>query len=356
MLCVVVAFPSYELFFEPNEIVTKNWAVLNEQIEHPLTPLLCPPEEHYGQLAFRLLLPVMAHLLHLPLGLFFILLPVCGWSFFVLLQRLCRKAGLDAWSGLLVALGLAATYAGKAFFVDVIGYFDGYCYLLLLLSLLTRNQALALLAFFGSLYVDERAYLAVPLCAFCRFWLYRDARQTGLALLWLEAFGALGVLVVGLLLRAWLHTYCGLISGAQSTNLGLATLRDNFQVSTIGLLSGLDFWLYVAFIPAWYLWQQKGKLLAGAYVIYLGGCLIAMLLVLDLTRCTAYLFPAVLAGVFAMARAERPAFTEYMLAIFCAIALLFPPLFVVGDYILWMGPVFPKLFRVVARLSFGIDI
>lgn len=354
VFCICVSFPSYELFLEPNEIVLTNWSALQEQADAPLTPHLHPAEEHHGQLAFRLLLPGLAHLLHLPMMVFFVLLPVAGWGFFRILLALGRRGGLGVWGSLLLTLGMAATYVGKAFFVDVIGYFDAYCYILLLVSIYAKPRWAALLAYLASLFIDERAYLAVPLAAVARFWM--QAEQPDLGRLVKETAPALGILVVGLVIRYTLHEQFGLVSGAQSGNLGLATLRDNFQISSIGLLTGLEFYTYAAFLPGMYFFLNGQRLLGMGYIAYLGACLLSMLLVLDLTRCTAYLFPAVLAGIFALARFEKPSFTERTLVALTLSALLFPPLFVVGDYILWMGPIVPKIIRIVARLGFGTDI
>lgn len=354
MFCVCVSFPSYELFLEPNEIVLTNWSALQEQADAPLTPHPNPAEEHHGQLAFRLLLPVLAHLLHMSMKVWFALLPVAGWGFFRILLALGRRGGLGSWGALLLTVGMAATYVGKAFFVDVIGYFDAYCYLLLLVSIYLRPRWAAALAYVACLFIDERAYLAVPLAAVARFWM--RAESPDLRSLLKEAAPALGILGLGLMVRYGLHAQFGLVSGAQSGNLGLATLRDNFQISSIGLLTGLEFYTYAAFLPGVYFYLHRQRLLGVGFVAYLGSCLLSMLLVLDLTRCTAYLFPAVLAGVFALARFEKSRFTEKTLLTLAVSALLFPPLFVVGDYILWMGPIVPKIIRIVAKLGFGTDI
>lgn len=354
VFCVCVSFPSYELFLEPNEIVLTNWSALQEQADAPLTPHPHPAEEHHGQLAFRLLLPGLAHLLHMPMKGWFALLPVAGWGFFRILLALSRRGGLGIWGALLLTVGMAATYVGKAFFVDVIGYFDAYCYLFLLVSIYVRPRWAAALAYVACLFIDERAYLAVPLAAVARFWM--RAETPDLRSLLKEAAPALGILGLGLMVRYGLHAQFGLVSGAQSGNLGLATLRDNFQISSIGLLTGLEFYTYAAFLPGVYFYLNRQRLLGVGFVAYLGACLVSMLLVLDLTRCTAYLFPAVLAGVFALARFEKTSFTEKTLLALTVSALLFPPLFVVGDYILWMGPIVPKIIRIVAKLGFGTDI
>jgi hypothetical protein len=222
------------------------------------------------------------------------------------------------------------------------------------MALLYRQYWVAFGLYIACFFIDERAFLAVPLVCVARFFLHRDTNkwQRGLP----EVGLAIAAIVTGLLVRFWLHTAYGLENGATSENLGLATARDNFQISGFGLLTGLDFWTFAGMFPAFLAWQKGWRWLASGYLIYYICCFLAMLLVLDLTRCTAYLFPAALAGVIAIARQERPVFAERFVLFFTLTALLFPPVFVVGDYILWMGPIFPKLVRVVAQLGFGVHI
>jgi len=354
LFCISVSFPSYELFIEPNEIVTRNWEVLQTQSDAPLTPHYYPPEDHAGQLACRLFLPALAHILHLPIKGFIFLLPLVGFLFFTLLQKIAKRAGLGIWEGLLASLSLAAVYVGKSFFVDVLGYFDGYVFLLLLAAIYVRHTWVAYLAYFCCLFIDERAYLAVPLVAVARYWLY--ATQLNTWAFWKVALPTAVVLLLGLVTRYLLHIQFGLISGTMSENLGWQTVRSNFQISALGLLTGLDFWTFGAFLPAFYFWQKDQRLLALGFIIYLATAFLAMLIVLDLSRCTAYLYPAVLASIFCIARFEKPKFGEKILLFFTVTSLLFPPLFVIGDYVLWMGPIIPKLIRVIANLGFGIHI
>ncbi len=359
LVCIVCSFPSYDLFLHPNVIVATNWQALQAQAEHPLTPRDYPAELHHGQIAFRLLLPVLAHLGQFSILWFLALLPVAGWLFFRTLLALCRRVGFDGWASFWLALGFAFTYVGKGFFVDVIGYFDGYCYLLLLLSLMAPQRYVAMLAWLGALFVDERAFLAVPLCVVARLWIYmRFWRNESPKLknIWFEAWPALVTLSLAVVIRIYLTHQFGLQNGATSENLGLITFRGNFQVAAIGLLSGLDFYLFVGFLPAIYWWFTKQRLLGVLYTLYMCICLAAMMLVLDLTRCTAYLFPAALAGLFAIARHESLSTCTRVPPLLAVTAFAFPPLFTVGTTVLWMGPIFPKVLRMAAKAIWGVDI
>jgi hypothetical protein len=127
-------------------------------------------------------------------------------------------------------------------------------------------------------------------------------------------------------------------------------------VASIGLLSGLKFWTFLGLLPAFAFWQRGSKLLGIGYSLSYLAALVVMLAVLDLTRCTAYLFPAVLAGIAFLAKQERPEFVSKTLLFFTGTSLLFPSLFIVGTSIVWMGPILPKLIRLVALLGFGAHI
>lgn len=354
LFCIITTFPSYELFLEPNEIVALNWKALKTQIQHPLTPLPYLPSSHAGQIGMRLLLPAIAHLFHLQVFIYFYLQHFAGVLFFFLLLSLAKRLEVGAWTGFLLTLGIAATYVGKSFFVDTVGYFDGFCYLALLGALLVRPYWAVGLLYFCGFFIDERAFLAVPLVAASRFFLYSDGRSFKIALN--EGIIAFVSFLLTFGIRYYIGKEYGIQTGEGSEYLGWVTARDNFKIAGFGLLSGLELISFIGFLPGYYLYKQGWRWAAWAYVLYYAACFLVMLIVLDLTRCTAYLFPGAICGFIILAKRDSKRFTEILVGCFCLSAILFPDTFVVGDYITWMGPIVPKIFRIIAVIGFGLHI
>ncbi len=213
LFAFLVSFPPYEAILKGSHNHVINLEGVQYQIDHPLAPLPYPPGEHVGQIGMRLTLPLVSRALHLPVQFWLWLQPFAGMMFCWLLLKVLLKR-IPPMESVLLAFGLACTFVVKAFNYDVVANFDGYAYLLLLGAVAVRSPLAMVPLGFAALFVDERAYLAMPYVLLAR-WM---THGVGLPRDWMgflidrETVLTLLTLIAGLAVRLGLSHYFGISS------------------------------------------------------------------------------------------------------------------------------------------------
>ncbi len=272
----------------------------------------------HAAIQWRLLFPVVGHVLHLPPELFF---PLAGVGCVLVLAfviTVLRRRGADFGFAGLAAIILGA---GSWFFTSVcwLGYFDAWVVLGLLLVAFAEASWPVWLACLWAPWVDERFVLAVPLALLCR-WSLRTA--TGKALAWKSELA----LPAGLTL-AFVVVRLGVLGGKSAAGATVGGYLNALETSGAtgpriawGIWEGLRIgWLGVA--AALLLLGRERAVLIGVAVVVLVAVGIGT--AQDFSRAMMFVVPVALLGaVLAVGREAK--FPRWLPRTAAVLALLLP--------------------------------
>jgi hypothetical protein len=312
-----------------------NFQVFQRQVANPWQTYSTIDNSHPAKMVFRLTLPLLARRLHLSILHILLLQLALGVLMYWQLATGLARLLADRVAASLFVLGTSGTYFGSAFAYDLFGYFDAFCYALLVLVFFARRGwVIFLLVLLGG-FIDERLLLATPLAV---AWFGVEAYGWHGAPAWRYLFTrratavyaaglAYTLLRIGLAQRYQLVTYTGLV--------GLDALRDNLRHEwlSIGYLFGLKaYWLMVLVAIALLLYRRAYGLLA-----VLGLCaapiLLGSALVTDITRSLAYAGPIVILIASLLRTAATVSERRTLGLLVASLALLAPSYHVLGKIV-----------------------
>jgi len=311
LLVILSSTPKYGSFhfstgFHTSEKAVQDTATcqtLQKQISNPFTILPQANGFHQDKMQFRLFMPVMGHLLHLDVNGLIVLQQILGIFLFLILLLLIKKITGDDVQALLFATGSAFIYFGKACFIDLWPWFDGTCYLLILMAMFWRSPLLIWLFVFAASWIDERGLVATGYVFI--WWLIQsqkdekenisfkkliilNTRSLAVVLAWVSYFA----------LRTYLHksyhfqTYTENIFGKDSA------YQHTMSIAHFGLFTGIIwYWLFILAATIVLLWRKSFLPLILLYGV-IGASTVSALLVYDVTRSAAYIFPAAIIGFY----------------------------------------------------------
>jgi hypothetical protein len=299
------------------------------QVAHPGAAVADPL---HAAIRWRLLFPVLGHLLQLPPGALFALAPLGGLAVLALIISVLRRAG----AGWLEA-GVAAVVLGATswFFTSVswLGYFDSWLVLALLLTAFARTSWPVWLACLWAPWVDERFIVAAPLALLCRH-LYLQRGETP------PAAGAPArerreLAVAAALLGAFVVVRLGLLGGSATAGTSVQGYFASFNFSAVpwtrivfGAWAGLRAaWVFAA-AAAWLCWRRRDGFWMAAAI--LATVAVGLGTAQDLSRSMMLVLPAALLGavqVLSPPAAWRP----WALRGLAAAALVLPAHHVMSD-------------------------
>jgi Tetratricopeptide repeat len=305
------------------------------QLEHPFVPITNPTNRVIN---WRLLFPLLGHLLRLPQRAFLALPPLGCLLVLGYVASLVRREG-GTRPAALAATALMGTTSW--FFVSTgwLAYFDSWYVLGLLVAAFSRSRIAPATACLLSPWVDERFVLTLPLIVLVR----------GICAGTIDGGVSKRFRSEGLLFCALMAPYCilRLIALVTAQDQGSAAhLRGHFATVHIagvvidGLWSGLRaLWVFVIVAPV--LLASRGRLVqAGLLVLLVAATAAANVsIATDLSRGTSTVIPAALLGIILLVRAG-PRVARLPLAAALAFNLLAPAWHVIegwGEGI----PIFP---------------
>ncbi len=297
------------------------------QVANPGAPIADPL---HRAIQWRLLFPIIGHVLHLPPFWFFGLSYLGCFLALTYLAGLLRRENFP-WSE--TALALVVIGAASWFFTSTgwLGYFDSWLALGLLVVAFDPRRWAIILACVLAPWVDERFVLAAPLALLCR-WLGRPASLR---------FKIDG-LIPGALLAAFVFVRLGLLttqSDAGATVGGYLGSRDFLAASlpriALGIWEGLrGGWVFVVAAVV-LLWQRRAHaLMLGMALLVLAS--IGLATAQDYSRSMTMLLPAAVLGLH-LARARGVAWLPLALRMSAGGALLLPAHHVMNDAV---APIF----------------
>ena len=303
------------------EIFRSPWSLA--QVAHPFDKI-----ENASNIViqWRLLFPLLAHYLHLPLPVL-LALPWIGCLLaLVMMARLLWTYTGDAglvWLGTLLAATCSWYLVGTGWVL----YFDGWLMMALLLATFGRSGWQLLLTAFLAPWIDERFVLTVPLCLAVRWavlstrggYPFRSlVRDTGLLAAGLAPY--LGIRLWALKAHVW-QPEPGFFESFFTNGMGF---NSPYSLTLLGLWHGLRAaWLPVLVFAVWF-WRRQGARQGVALVMVMVVTMtVHMGLAGDLSRSASVILPAMLAGV--MAAPHWPAaWGRRLLMGVCALNYLLP--------------------------------
>jgi hypothetical protein len=335
----------------------QNWAAFELQFAHPLVPRQYEPISHMAKFAFRLTVPVFAHIVGLHHAGALVLQVLSGvavlWLSLGLFYRVTSNRALAA----ICTAGIATTFPGvAAFSSDYRGFFDGVAYALLLAAMSWRSPVSVFTFTLLAGFTDERALVATVFVAL--WWWLLDAPSAsprGVAR-WSSPVAAVAAgWVAYVILRLWLMRTFGLATPVgNAAGVGVRLLSQQ-----VGL--GLPFAAWSALESLWVpvaaavlvvahgrRWFIAGALVAGtAVMLAISGS------VLDATRSISYVFPIVFVAVRILWTFEARKTTLSLLAASSAAAIVIPTYYVVFNSIQWLIPAPMQVIRLLVRGTIG---
>ncbi len=321
-------------------IEVRRGASVLEQAAHPGAPLRDPL---HAAIQWRLLFPVIGHVLGLPGPALFALAPLgclCALAFIITVLRR-QGMGWTETAAAAVVLGAGAWYFTSLCWL---GYYDSWLVLALLLTAFARTRRAVWAACLWAPWVDERFVLAAPLALCCRhLWPQKPASAAD----WKKEYGVPAALIL-----AFVAVRLGILGGRSAPMATVSGYLAAFHPGAapfgrllFGAWSGLRLgWLLV--IAAVALAAPRSR--PGAAL----AALVALVLVAglataqDLGRSMMLEAPAALLGALLLA-GSRPSWLRRGLLAAAAAALLLPAHLVVSNRV---NPVF-YLYHELAALD-----
>ena len=329
-LLALGCFASLIFFFSPTWGAFRVWSRVPEmggmievrrgvsvllQVEHPGIEL---PDKLHAAIQWRLLFPVIGHLLHLPPAIFFAL-PGAGCVLVLaFIVTVLRRRGAGFGFAGLVAIVLGA---GSWYFTSVcwLGYFDSWLVLGLLFVAFAETSWPVWLACAWAPWVDERFVLALPLALLCR-WVQRTA--AGKSFEWKQELG-----VPAGLAAAFVVVRLGVLGGKSAAGATVGGYLNGLETGgatgwrmALGIWEGLRIgWLGVA--AALLLLARERAILVGAVVVVLVAVGIGT--AQDFSRAMMLVMPVALLGAV-LAVGREASFPRWLPGVATVLALVLP--------------------------------
>jgi len=331
----LIAFPSY------NDIIVKE--LLQFQIENPLSRI---PESfihstHQQKHQFRITIPVLCKILHLR-G-FWPLLIQYSSAFLLLLfsYLLSLKITNDKVIATLCTITTSNIFAGMIGFYDVYWHFDCFAILMLLLAIYTNKNLFMALFLLAASFTDERAFIASSLVL-----VYKIALQKNSLTSFKDVFSNYGlsilfVWILYIVLRMYLINFHHFFTGTMDIGPSLFFYNYNtFPLSILFVFEGA--WL-VILLGIWKSIQNKWFVVLVSLSTFV--ILVTALMIADVSRSTAYLFPLFFIGLYKCNQYYKPYALRKIVLISTFLCIIIPTQQFSGDRIFGLGPIFPKILK-----------
>jgi len=262
--------------------------------DHLLKPDHYVDAYHMAKTQFRITVPLIAKITGIRSVIaMFMIQQLFGLLFLAIACLLTYKITSDKVISSILTLSLGFIYAGKAAFVDTVGFTDSFAYCFLLCALFTKNKPLLILNLQLAFFTDERAIITSSIIAIYFFVEY--LQTTNNKFHW-DTFVKSRLFVIFI---SW--ALCFLIRYLLHVFYGFRTPFDGFiDFSAFGYFfwEGLKgFWLLVIGCCI-YLFLEKRYFILVLVITAISIILATTAMVSDVTRSVAYIFPIIFLAVF----------------------------------------------------------
>lgn len=341
---IFFATPAYHYINEAFQQI--NWDATLRKANNPLDTLRdIPAGTHAAKKVFRITVPLIIGLFSLtPLSVYLMQF-ILGIFTFAILYFLFQNILKDRVSATLLSVGLGFIYFGKACFIDLFSWFDGWAFFFLLLGMLVKHPTIIFVFTFSAAWTDERAVLILPILIlfhqinnFSNFDTKQISSFININLRSLSVFLALVIYIAGRLLLSFhfdMHT--------PSVNANFMRMFDQTDFWGFGIWSFLEgFWILVL-MSLIVMLKNKDYLLFTFIMIPIIIFSIVANMVNDVTRSGSYLVPILFIVIPYLYRSNDLNSMRRILLWSVTISFLFPAYAIITDikpYFLWYKPVF----------------
>ncbi len=330
---IFFAAQNYEAFYR--RLV---WDDYLFKIQNPLANMAdhYAHDSHSAKLTFRLVVPLVGHLLGLGKNGILVWMQISGVILVAGAMLLVWRDTRDRYTALFAGLFFVSTNAGMLAFTPYFPYIDGIYISFLMLALLARHPALVWLACFTAAWCDERALITTPLVMIYHAYRLLPAAAPG-ETFWpglrrqaLAFFNPACLAIIA----SWLSY--GALRLYLAKAYHLYTVTETFAVSE-KLKGVLFFALWTALEGGWFLlllavvalWLRRDWLFIPAMGSSMAVLLAASVLVRDLSKSLTYLYPLAFIAILVLSRTEGRA--QLRRLVFGAFFLSW----VMGNYHVW---------------------
>ena len=275
-------------------------------------------ETHMAKTEFRLTGPFLAKVFHIgSKRAMYLLQLIAGYLFFFILTGVIFKMTADKVVTLFYTLAFSLLYPGFSFVAEMMGYFDSFAFLFLLVAMLDINIGFIILSLFLAFWTDERAIMAGMLVAFWGQYQQYIQKQKNFYMPSKHALAYVGTVLAYIICRWYLLSHLGFKN--QFNGTGIHFISNTFRYIGMDIWQSFEgFWIIV--VIAFYTLYTKKRwdimLIFIAINIILFGVAHN---VLDLTRSISYMFPSI---IIATLIAKENLESKQLRQVIC-IALLF---------------------------------
>lgn len=255
------------------------------------------PTTHMAKTEFRLTPPFLAKVFQITTKVQMYLLQfVLGFTFFFLLTRLMYNISNNKVITFFVTASFGFLYTGYSFFSELLGIFDCFAFLFLLIAMMDTSIVVMAISLFLAFWTDERAIISSLLIIF--WWQYKQLTlaNKNFFLPAKQSYVIVLVAIIYFALRFYLITNFGFQNQFKGSSFSVIKDTINFYGLTVWQMFE-GFWLIV--ISAFYkLIKDKKNVPALFFVLINLMLFISSLCIYDNTRSIAYAFPSIIISFF----------------------------------------------------------
>jgi len=209
--------------------------------------------------------------------------------------------------------------------------FEGWCYLLLFLSVYFRRWYLVFLFTFLACWTDERALIGAAFAAL--WWLFRENGPDGMFNFKAVASKRYAAVVAAVLMyvamRYVLQTRLGYYT--PTAGVGFKYILYGFRYFNFGTWTFLEgLWIPVLY-KFYLLLKHRHRAFFTVNLLVLAVAVVSSFVVFDITKSGSYVFADALLALAVMARYCEPARIRTVLGYAALVCFLFPPYFIILD-------------------------
>ena len=255
------------------------------------------PTTHMAKTEFRLTPPFLAKVFLITTKVQMYLLQfTLGFAFFFLLTRLMYTISHNKVITFFVTASFGFLYTGYSFFSEILGYFDCFAFLFLLVAILDTSIFIMAISLFLAFWTDERAIVSSLLILF--WWQYKQltlanknffvpAKQSCVIIL---------VVVTYFAIRYYLITNFGFQNQFKGSSFSVLKDTINYYGLTVWQMFE-GFWLIVLY--AFYKLLKDRKIIIALFFVLINLMLfVSSLCIYDNSRSIAYAFPSIIISFY----------------------------------------------------------
>lgn len=349
LLIFIFSFPNYDLI-SSSETISSLHLAIEKQIASPFTPQVYPIASHQAKIGLRITVPLIAHCLNIGVLGCLAIQHLLGFIFLNLSSVLIHSVTKDKIIAAFFTLSLSCCYVAKAFFLDTGGVFDGYAFLFILICMLPNTpKSVIFICLLASHFIDERAIIATGFVFL--WWIVQDNAIETNPFKWLlvspKAFIVLISMLATLLIRYYLANEFGLKTPTgNEAAAGLGIIRQNWPLLPLGIFSSIEFFWVVILASFLLIIQKKYVVFGSLFICVILSTQMVSLMVYDLTRSSAYVFPSLTIACVLISKTENVYFLRKTAFLLLICMFLFPSQYVeTYSGCTWESPIVPKILK-----------